>query len=71
MFKDNKYWKQKIDSKCNFHKGKMTFMFTDVTTCFVFLEFVASAQNNNNNKKKKVYIAAYSKENWTLLKTGK
>lgn len=41
-----------IESKCNFHKGKMNFMFTDVTTCFVFLESVASAQNNNNNNNK-------------------
>jgi len=34
-------------------------MFTDVTTCFVVLESVASVQKG----KKNVYIAAYSKEN--------
>lgn len=50
---------KKIDSKCNFRKGKMTFMFTDVTTCFVFLEFVASAQNNNNKNKKSVYCCIF------------
>lgn len=42
---------KKIESKFNFHKGKTTFMFTDVTTCFVVLESVASVQ-----KEKKMCI---------------